>query len=317
MKISVVITSYRRVKDLERCLEGLKKQTRPADEVLVVARDTDAETWTFLKEFDPGALPFRTATVITPGAIAAANVGLDEASGDIITYIDDDAIPHPDWLERIEPYFSNDLKVGGVGGRDFMYQNNQLVNGTKKVVGRVQWFGRVIGNHHLGIGEPREVDVLKGVNMSFRKTAIGDKRFDQWMRGSGAQVHFEVEFCLSLKKAGWKLIYDPRIAVDHYLGKRFDEDQRQIFNRTALENIVHNETFALLKHLPTSKRIIFLIWSVFIGTSSSPGFLQWLRLMPRNVSLSGEMLSATMIGRWQGWQTWQQSGSITGGRLNS
>jgi GT2 family glycosyltransferase len=307
MRITVVITSYRRVKDLERCLEGLKKQTRPADEIVVVARDTDTETWAFLRSYEPGSLPLHAATVIKPGAIAAANVGLNEASGDIIAYIDDDAIPHPDWLERIEPYYLEDDKVGGVGGRDFMYQNDQLVDGSRKVVGRVQWFGRVIGNHHLGIGKPREVDVLKGVNMSFRRTAIADRRFSKQMRGTSAQIHFEIEFCLALKKRGWKLIYDPKIAVDHYLGKRFDEDQRQSFNHAALVNIVHNETLALLEHLPAFKRIIFLSWSILIGTSSSPGILQWFRLMFKDAYLSKEMLLATIIGRFQGWKTWQQT----------
>lgn len=41
----------------------------------------------------------------------------------------------------------------------------------------VQWFGRVIGNHHLGTGGVREVDILKGVNMSFRQTAPGFLQF--------------------------------------------------------------------------------------------------------------------------------------------
>jgi hypothetical protein len=45
----------------------------------------------------------------------------------------------------------------------------------------------LIGNHHLGVGEPREVDVLKGVNMSYRRTAIADIHFDERMRGTGAQ----------------------------------------------------------------------------------------------------------------------------------
>ena len=45
MKITVLIPTYRRPKDLGRCLEALQKQTRPADEVLVVVRNTDAETW--------------------------------------------------------------------------------------------------------------------------------------------------------------------------------------------------------------------------------------------------------------------------------
>jgi cellulose synthase/poly-beta-1,6-N-acetylglucosamine synthase-like glycosyltransferase len=102
------------------------------------------------------------------------NAGLDAACGDIIAFTDDDAAPHTDWLERIEAHFLSDTNIGGVGGRDWVYHGTQLEEGEREVVGQVQWFGRVIGEHHLGVGEAREVDVLKGVNMSFRRSAIGN-----------------------------------------------------------------------------------------------------------------------------------------------
>ena len=192
MNITVIVPTYRRPKDLSRCLEALKKQTRPADELLVVVRNTDAETWIFLETFTSETLPLRTVTVSAPGAIAAMNAGLDAASGEIVSFTDDDAAPHTDWLARIEPHFLSDSRVGGVGGRDWVYHGTDLVEGAKEVVGQVQWFGRVIGNHHLGVGEAREVDVLKGVNMSFRRAAMKGRHFDQHMRGTGAQVHFEL-----------------------------------------------------------------------------------------------------------------------------
>lgn len=306
--ITVIIPTYRRPKDLARCLEALKKQTRPVDELLVVVRDTDAETWAFLERFNPEFLPLRTAKVSESGAIAAMNVGLDAASGEIISFTDDDAAPHTDWLERIETHFVSDDHLGGLGGRDWVYFGTELFKAEpQEVVGRVQWFGRVIGNHHLGIGKAREVDVLKGVNMSFRQAAITNRHFDRRLRGSGAQAYFEIEFCLAIKKAGWKLIYDPMIAVNHYRGQRFDEDQRDKFSEIAMANIVHNKTLALLEHLLPTQRVIFLIWAVLIGTRGEPGFFQWLRFLPSEGSLAGRKLLACLRGHWQGWQTWQSS----------
>lgn len=307
MKMTTIVPTYRRPKDLLRCLEALKKQTRLLDELIVVVRDTDAETWEFLAQFNPELLPLKTVTVIEPGAIAAMNKGLDAACGDIISFTDDDAAPHPDWIERIEKHFLSDDHLGGVGGRDFWHTEKQFVERESEVVGRVEWFGRSIGNHHLGIGQPREVDVLKGVNMSFRRTAMKNRHFDRRMRGTSAQIHFEIEFCLALKKAGWKLIYDPNIAVDHYLGQRFDEDRRDNFNEIAMANIVHNKTLALLEHLPTTRRILFLLWAIAIGTRGEPGLMQWLRFLPSEGSLAGKKLLTSFRGRWQAWQTWRQS----------
>lgn len=305
MKITVIVPTYRRTKDLARCLEELQKQTRPADEVILVVRDTDTETWAFLEAFNLGSLPLRTETVSITGVVAAMNTGLEVAKGDIIAFTDDDAGPHPDWLERIEAHFLADDRVGGVGGRDWVYHGTELEDGAREVVGQVQWFGRVIGNHHIGVGEPREVDVLKGVNMSFRRTAIAGLRFDQRMRGTGAQVHFEVAFTLALRRAGWTLIYDPKVAVDHFRGQRFDEDKRDTFNDLAVTNAVHNETLILLEHFSWIQRTIFLVWAMLVGTRDAPGFLQWLRFSAKEGSLAGKKWLASIRGRWQGVLSWQ------------
>jgi glycosyltransferase involved in cell wall biosynthesis len=305
MKITVIVPTYRRTKDLARCLEALQKQTRPADEVILVVRDTDTETWAFLEAFNPGSLPLRTETVSITGVVAAMNTGLEVAKGDIIAFTDDDAGPHPDWLERIEAHFLADDRVGGVGGRDWVYHGTELEDGAREVVGQVQWFGRVIGNHHIGVGEPREVDVLKGVNMSFRRSAIARLRFDERMRGTGAQVHFEVAFTLALRRAGWTLIYDPKVAVDHFRGQRFDEDKRDTFNDLAVTNAVHNETLILLEHFSSIQRIVFLLWAMLVGTRDAPGFVQWLRFSAKEGTLAGKKWLASVRGRWQGVLSWQ------------
>ncbi|MDZ8104579.1 MAG: glycosyltransferase [Nostoc sp. DedQUE12a] len=304
---TVLIPTYRRPQDLSRCLLALQEQTKPAHQVIVVVRDTDAETWEFLTQFKAPNLPLQTVKVTQPGVVAALNAGLAQVEGDILSITDDDAAPHPDWLERIAAYFTCDSRLGGLGGRDWIHHGNKLEDKSRFVVGRLQWFGRVIGNHHLGVGEPREVDVLKGVNMSFRKQAIGQLRFDERMRGTGAQVHFEMAFTLALKRAGWKIIYDPNIAVEHYPAQRFDEDRRNNFNEIALINLVHNETLVLLEHLSFSRRIVFLFWSILVGTCDSFGLIQWLRFLPSQGHLANKKLLASWRGRWQGYKSIQNS----------
>lgn len=305
--ITVIVPTYRRSTDLARCLTALKQQCRSPDEVLVIVRDTDDETRQFLRSFDSHPLPMQLVTVTVTGVVAAMNVGLDAAHGDIIAFTDDDAAPDVDWLARIEQHFLADDRVGGVGGRDRMYCDGSLVEGAKQAVGQLQWFGRVIGNHHLGTGSAREVDILKGVNMSFRRAAIANSRFDTRMRGTGAQVHFEIEFSLALKRGGWKLIYDPEILVDHYTAQRFDEDQRNTFNALAFANAVHNETLALLEHLTLERRMLFAVWATLIGTRKAFGFVQFLRFAPHEKHLAWEKWQASMQGRWQGWITWRRS----------
>ncbi|MDB9538653.1 glycosyltransferase family 2 protein [Anabaenopsis tanganyikae CS-531] len=298
MRNTVLVPTYRRPLDLSRCLLALQVQTKPVDQVVVVVRDTDTQTWQFLGGFYAERLPLHIVPVTEPGVVAALNAGLNVVIGDIVSITDDDAAPHSDWLERINAHFITDPAIGGVGGRDWVHYGDKIEDGQQPIVGKLQWFGRVIGNHHLGVGSPREVDVLKGVNMSFRTQAIGKLTFDQRMRGTGAQVHFEMAFTLSLKRAGWKIIYDPQVAVDHYPAQRFDEDQRHNFNEIALINLVHNETLVLLEHLPRSRHFVFWLWALLVGTRDSLGLIQWLRLLPSQGKIAGQKLLLSWRGRW-------------------
>ncbi|MBE9062319.1 glycosyltransferase family 2 protein [cf. Phormidesmis sp. LEGE 11477] len=313
LTVTVVVPTYRRPKDLERCLTALKHQNRPADEVVVVARDTDNATWTFLESFDAGALPLKTVTVKIPGVVAAMNAGLDTASSDIVAYTDDDAAPLPDWVEQMEAHFLADEKIGAVGGRDILHGITHIKFIETEQVGQVQWCGRIVGNHSFGIGGAREVDLLKGVNMGFRRVALEKVRFDKRMRGTGAQVFFEDACCLTLKRQGWKIIYNPQILVDHYPAQRHDEDQRRQFASTAHVNQVHNGTLNLLEHFSPLQRAVFLAWGALIGTRGNRGVVQCLRFLPQEGLLSVRKTQASLRGQWEGLQTWWKSSHKTTG----
>ncbi len=309
IKTTVLVPTYRRPQDLQRCLAALQQQQRLPDEVLIVLRASDQDTWDLLNHHDFAPLPLRTQTVEHPGQVAALNAGLMAATGDIIAITDDDAAPHPDWLQRIEAHFLADAQLGGVGGRDWMYlsdrlQDAQLHPGASDVVGQIKWFGKVVGNHHIGHGQAREVDVLKGANMSYRRQAIGDLRFDTQLQGKGAQVHNDLAFSLAIKHRGWKLIYDPAVAVDHFLAARFDRDQRTQFEATACTQASYNETLVLLRYFPWLRRPVYVAWAFLIGTRKAPGIVQVLRLLPVEREVAFKRWWATLQGRVGGIGAW-------------
>ena len=308
MKLTVIVPTYRRPKYLHNCLIGLKQQIRLADEILLIVRDSDRSTWDFLASFDPQFLPIKTLTVKVTGVVAAMNIGLNAAGGDIVCFIDDDAVPRNDWLSKIEAHFLADPQLVGLGGRDCIYLGGEkLIARQKLIVGKLQWFGRMIANHHLGVGKPRKVDFFKGVNMSYRREAIADFNFDERMKGAGAQAHFEISFCLSLRRAGCKLLYDPQIVVDHYLAERFDEDIRDRFNPTAFFNEVHNETLAIVEHFSLPRKILFMTWAMLVGTRKAFGLVQLVRFLPREGKLAVVKWLLSIKGRKEGYLSWQKS----------
>jgi len=295
MTISVLIPTYRRPLDLNRCLTALESQTRPAEQVVIVVRDTDEETRDFLAGFGPRLPGLSVVTVCAPGVLAAMTAGLAQTHGDIIALTDDDTAPYPDWLARIEAHFDADSKVGGVGGRDWQPNDAR----SRSVVGKIQWHGRVIGNHHLGVGEAREVDVLKGANCAYRAEPLKKIGFESRLRGEGAQAHWELALGMAMRQAGWKLIYDPAVALDHFIAQRFDHDtnHRGFFQASGLTNSVHNETLIMLTYLPPLRRAAFLAWALPVGTWAEPGLLQVPRLLLRREKNTWNRLHATYAGR--------------------
>lgn len=272
MDITVIVPTYKRPDDLRRCLDALKRQSLPAARVNVIRRDTDTATETMLAAYDATGLAMQVHVVGVPGVVAALNLGLEHAVGDAVAMTDDDAAPHPDWLQRMAAHFEVNPQVGGVGGRDRIFQGERKDDWPpQQRVGVSTWYGRIYGNHNCGVGPAREVEALKGVCMAFRRAAIGALRFDRRLRGSGAQVANESLFGGAIRRAGWTLVYDPAVLVDHYPSVRPDSDQRNQIDRGALFDLVHNASLGHLEYMPLHRMLALLLYQLAWGSRMTPG----------------------------------------------
>jgi cellulose synthase/poly-beta-1,6-N-acetylglucosamine synthase-like glycosyltransferase len=311
--VSVVVTTYRRGDRLAACLDGLRSQAWCADEVVVVVHVSDdasarqvgqrASTWSEL----------RCVRVERPGLVAALNCGLAVAREAIVAFVDDDAVPTADWLTRIVRTFERDERIAAVGGRDVIVVDGRVLGprrprlhgpGAKPPeVGRIQWFGRMIANHHLGAGEARDVDVLKGANMSFRRAAVIGYGFDERLRGRGAVVHSELSICLPLRRQGLRVVYDPSIVVAHFPAPRPHGDERDDFGRAATTSAAHNEALEILDYFGPVRRLVFLVWGLAIGTTGAPGVAVLARDVLTRRPAAWPRFQASQRGRAAAWRT--------------
>ncbi|MBM3127936.1 MAG: glycosyltransferase [Chloroflexi bacterium] len=108
--ISIVIPAYRAQGTIGACLDALRGQTAPDDEVIVVADDESRETVRALGE------P-RGARVLTPnrGAAAARNLGAADARGEIVLFLDADCVPERNWVRAMLAPFADPEIVGACG----------------------------------------------------------------------------------------------------------------------------------------------------------------------------------------------------------
>jgi len=261
MDCGVVVPTLRRPTQLLACLEGLARQTRTPREVLVVHTREDSETTHLLGGSLP--LPVREVVVEGGGQVAALVAGTQLARAGIVAFIDDDAVPRPDWIEGLMTLY--DLPgTGGAGGRDVVAGNE---DGWTREVGCVRPTGVLVGNHHRGCGGVREVAVLKGVNCSYRREIV---QFPMNLRGRGAQVAWEWGTGYQIRARGWRLLYDPDVIVDHFPGPRFDADQRGRPSGEAVADAAFNEAFIVGSFDP-GLLLRRVITQTLVGSRSAPG----------------------------------------------
>jgi glycosyltransferase involved in cell wall biosynthesis len=311
--VSVIVTTYRRPRSLAACLEGLRGQVRRADELLVVVHEADDESARHVDALATSWPALRRVPVASPGFLAALNAGLAAATQEIVAFVDDDAVASPEWIARLEATFACDTRIAGAGGRDIVSTNGRIAGREGRgilgryrgapPVGRIQWFGRQIGNHHIGTGAPRDVDVLKGVNMAFRRSALSGRVFDQRLRGTGTQVHTELSLCLPLRRRGLRLVYDPAIVVHHYPAPRSHGHERAELARDAIFARTYNEALQVLDYLPAAGRAAFAAWRLGFGTADAPGLANLARLLVTGAPAPGLRFVTAQRALLAAWRT--------------
>lgn len=303
LTVSVLVPTYHRPGSLAACLTGLTEQSHAPDEVLVVVRRDDVASRAVLAQrWD---MPVREVVVDRPGAVAARNAGLEAATGDVVALTDDDAVPRPDWLARLLAHYEVP-DVGAVGGRDLLYAAGlPVLTPLRRQVGVLTWYGRFITLHPRGTGPARDVDFLKGVNMSISRTRSPGVRFDEHLRGRGAQVHEDAALCLEVHRAGLRVVYDPEIVVDHYEADRGDNDARAPRTLRARRDRHHNQTYLVARYYPIRRVVVHVLYALVVGMADAPGLLLTARNILRTRSLSGHLLPlvANVLGRIEGLAT--------------
>ena len=128
---------------LSVCLEALGRQSRRADEVVVVDNGSTDNTAGICE-----AAGVRRIAVELPGIAAATARGFDEAASEIIARLDTDSVPPPDWVERVEAILNRAGPLTAVSGPGSFY------GGT--------WFARWVGRNVWITGYLRVVGLLLG-----------------------------------------------------------------------------------------------------------------------------------------------------------
>lgn len=116
LRTSVVVITKDRPHHIVNLLRSLTRQTQTPDEVLIVIDGASRASYLEVISEYGSQLPLRMVVEDTPGIPAARNRGIQEMTGDILLFTDDDCVADPRWVENmVKPFYQNPY-IGVVGG---------------------------------------------------------------------------------------------------------------------------------------------------------------------------------------------------------
>jgi len=272
--VSVIIPTYKRAHTLKYVLEGLKGQTYRNFEVVVVFKAAGDSTEEVLKEYGKD-LPIKTIMQKDGFITDAYNLGLKEANGQIIAFLDDDAVPYPNWLEEHVRIYNEYREVGGISGttksasirRDekiiqipegsiYPYSRKQRhydfpwASPIRGMSSYLIFFGKDgLVHHHPRLENKNIHEVFPsllhmGANMSVRKEAIKGLEINEDLILGFA---FEQLLSYQIWRLGYKLLYNPNANVLHLVHSESTGRFFKTPRRAALRDAEFVLTFSILK----------------------------------------------------------------------
>lgn len=220
--LSIVITAYttERLNDISQLLQSIKNQTfLRIETIFVVERSKE-----LLEKVSSLSIEYSIPNFKVlfndgePGLSAARNMGIKEASGNIIAFVDDDVLLYPDWADKMVKAYSNDSIIGVTGPAFPLWETESM-----------SWFPQefywIISCTAWNTEDRvKEVRNAWGMNMSFKRDAfeqaglfknnfgLRNSARKRWFDPPSEDVDFSIRVRSQLKKA---ILFDPSVRVQH------------------------------------------------------------------------------------------------------
>ena len=295
-RVSIVINTCNRAAWLDRCLSSLDRQTYSNFEVVVVNGPSTDNTADVLARYGSrvraGSTPHRILSV-------SRNEGIALAQGEIVAFLDDDAVPADDWLEKLVGAFARP-KVGAVGGCTLRMNAREIEfrNGVLDEEGFVRWNEPEPGvEYDWSRGW---LNTVEGCNCAFRREALEriggfDERIEYY--------HDEADVVMRLAAHGYLTEHRPDAVVYHEAAPSAVRDKRRRLNwYPVAKNTVYVALLNYAGALPRSRMVLRVARRLF--RERLPGLVwQWRQgelTTPELVRGFTQLAAGFTVGAWRG-----------------
>lgn len=211
---SIVVLNWNGLEDTKICLEHVWKLDYPNFEVIVVDNGSRSDSKDYLSKLEN---IIYIDNPVNRGFTGGHIDGLAHCSGEYIVLLNNDAVMKKDYLTKALEHFS-DPKVAVVGGRSYWWnEDNQILDEANQFYSYQQidpWTGeaRMLDYDY---GQPQEVNNVSGSCVVVRKSIIDQLGYlyDRFF------AYFEeTDLFARVKRAGYTVLYDPRLQIWHKNG---------------------------------------------------------------------------------------------------
>ena len=193
--ISVIIPTYNSINTIEECLLSLQNNFLDKEVIVVDSYSTDG-TLEVCEKF--GVKIIKTHE---RGIAKARNIGIKNANGDYILFIDSDAAAEIHWVQKLLNGFNIDEKIVCVGGA--------VLNSNNSIVGKASHLLEFRGF------DSKKIRIVRGVptvNACYKKEIFSEVGLFDENLGTGE----DVDINWRIIKKGFKILYAPDAIVWHY-----------------------------------------------------------------------------------------------------
>ncbi|HUW24321.1 MAG TPA: glycosyltransferase family 2 protein [Patescibacteria group bacterium] len=228
INLSVVVLSYNTRDFLRECLASLKHSPSLTAEVIVVDNaSSDGSPQMVRKEFPRVKLIINKTNV---GFARGNNIGLKEAKGDFILFLNSDTRLEPNALEEAIGFMRTDENMGALTAKTLLASGKidpDCHRGFPTPWASITYFlglerifpqSRLFGQYHrfyLDLNQNHEIDAGAGAFMMIRREVV--EKVGAW----DEEYFFygeDLDFFYRIKRAGFKVMFYARPLLTHFKG---------------------------------------------------------------------------------------------------
>ncbi|MBF0343477.1 MAG: glycosyltransferase [Nitrospirae bacterium] len=223
---SIIIPVHNNLLFTFNCLKSILENTTPHTYEVIVVNNASTDHTSSLLE---GILNIRTiSNDFNAGYGAACNQGAKEARGKYLLFLNNDTMVAEGWLDALLEVMSTNGKAGAVGSR-LIYPDGRLqeAGGIIFSDGSGCNYGRGENADEPAYNYLKEVDYCSGASLLITRELF------ETLNGFDPQYdpayYEDADLCFSVRKAGYKVIYQPKSVVVHFEGTTAGTDTSEGF----------------------------------------------------------------------------------------